>query len=628
LTRIRRALAVLCALAVIWAIVIAVTGGFAVSLHSIRLSSRSPRTAAMLALAAGVAVWVLSTSVERRRAGDQLRLASGRVLRAGPAPLIGLAGIVLVMYQWAAARPLWLDEEMIALNLRDRPIVNLAGLLWLGQSAPFGWLAVQRAAVLSLGTSELALRFVPMLFGIATLVTAVWVGYRWMSRAGAVVLVGLCSWGQWLSFYTVELKHYSADAFWALMLPALATWVIEAGADRSDSATHRAAVWWAAAAIGQWFANGALLVTPACALVLLIVSWRRDGWRAAGAFALFGCGWLASFGLHYLVTMRHTLSSEYLTRYWSFALPPGPAGSSAVLSWLAGQLKPFALKPGGTGLWVMFWVSAACGFALATSRTLGLLMTTVPLSAFAWAALRAVPFYERLSLWVVPALYVGIALFCDSTVRLGREGYLRRSPFRLGLAVVIAFAGCQLCWDIVKRGTEDLRFARPRESNHQLNDRAAVGWLMRQHEPGDVVMTTQTALPAIWWYGRIPISTGDFPGSRQSDGSPIFEVGHQSPGPDCQRNQLGDALKNAHRVLVYLGMRFEPDGFDELLLNSLSEIGVLRALQHFDGIGGVAVMDLRPAFAGDHIPADPSGGSAGAPARLNGCIAVRRAIRW
>ena len=39
---------------------------------------------------------------------------------------------------------MWVDEEMIALNLRDRGWLDLAGPLWLGQTAPLGWLALQR----------------------------------------------------------------------------------------------------------------------------------------------------------------------------------------------------------------------------------------------------------------------------------------------------------------------------------------------------------------------------------------------------------------------------------------------------------------------------------------------------
>ena len=51
---------------------------------------------------------------------------------------IAVAAISIDIYQWRAALPFWVDEEMIALNLRDRSMADLAGPLWLGQSAPFG----------------------------------------------------------------------------------------------------------------------------------------------------------------------------------------------------------------------------------------------------------------------------------------------------------------------------------------------------------------------------------------------------------------------------------------------------------------------------------------------------------
>ena len=68
--------------------------------------------------------------------------------------LTAAIGSVIVLYQWLNARPLWLDEEMIALNLRDRSFPELAGRLWLDQSAPLGWLYLQRLIMLVFGASE------------------------------------------------------------------------------------------------------------------------------------------------------------------------------------------------------------------------------------------------------------------------------------------------------------------------------------------------------------------------------------------------------------------------------------------------------------------------------------------
>ncbi len=87
----------------------------------------------------------------------------------------------------------------------------------------------------TLGTGELAARLVPLLFGIATLAVALWIGRRWMGPAGATALMLLCSISPWFSHYPFEVKHYTSDVFWALLLPALAVWAVEADAVAADA---------------------------------------------------------------------------------------------------------------------------------------------------------------------------------------------------------------------------------------------------------------------------------------------------------------------------------------------------------------------------------------------------------
>ena len=48
---------------------------------------------------------------------------------------------------------MWVDEEMLGLNVRDRSFTALTGPLWLGQAAPLGWLALERASMLTIGLS-------------------------------------------------------------------------------------------------------------------------------------------------------------------------------------------------------------------------------------------------------------------------------------------------------------------------------------------------------------------------------------------------------------------------------------------------------------------------------------------
>ena len=145
---------------------------------------------------------------------------------------------------------------------------------------------------------------------------------------------------------------------------------------------------------------------------------------------------------------------------------------------------------------------------------------------------------------------------------------------------------------------------------------------MGQWQPGDALMTTRLGLPAVWWYGMIPISDEAGAGKVLRDGSPVYEAGLTN---DCPSRQLEDALQNHRRVLLYLGF----DGVsavDYLLLRNLAQLGGMTAHRRFAQLGRAAVIDLRIPASGNIMelnrtttldqvnPAD--------------CVSVRRAERW
>ena len=629
----RRGLLAVAVLALLWAGVITLTGGFRTQVVGVRISSSNARNPLLLALLATGGVLLLSGSARRRILTEDLQwwragaTAAYRVAVAvwpsrwvNPTTIAAAGGATLLLYQWARARPLWLDEEMIALNIRDRSLLELARPLWLDQSAPFGWLATQRIATLAFGFNEASLRFVPVAFGVAAIGAAAWVGRRWMTRTGAVALVLLFSMGQWIFHYSLELKHYSGDVLFGLMLPALVVWAIEA--DGPDHRLRRAGVWWIVAALAQWWAFGALFVTPACAVILCLALWRLDGRRSAVRFAVFGAGWLASFGLHYFMALRFAFESDALREYWSAWMPPLSATAAETVSWFAGRLVPLADRPGGTQFAALFWTTALLGFLLARRRVFSWVFAAVPASACVLAAMRLVPLFERQSLWAVAALYVGIALSVEAGARGVRDAYAQARPLRGAVAAVVLIAGTWLCLDIVQNGWRDSRFARPPDSNHQLDDRTGVRWLVAQQRPGDAVLTTFFALPAVWWYGQVRLSSPSA-GGALPDGSPIFEVSYRTAANACDDGGLDEAMASRRRILVYFGFRFDdvPRGFDELLTQELERIGHVAEFRRFSETTGAAVLEVdpvrEPRATRDADPTDST--------HLTGCLSVRPA---
>lgn len=152
IARVRRALLVLCAIAATWALVVPLTGGFMFRVGAVRISSRNPLNGIIIALVAALAAGVLSVRDWRRAVREDrawlrytgtavlesVRQRSARLRRVGVAQALAIVGAGLIVQQWAIARPLFLDEEMIALNVRDRSVAELMGPLWLAQSAPYG----------------------------------------------------------------------------------------------------------------------------------------------------------------------------------------------------------------------------------------------------------------------------------------------------------------------------------------------------------------------------------------------------------------------------------------------------------------------------------------------------------
>jgi hypothetical protein len=615
-------------------VILVFTGGFVASLGSLRISSRDPQTPLVLAVVGLIAATVISRALgvplvpwaellARLRRSLARRLFHARRLwihaqqlwidarpHVPAAMLIAfvIAAAVLDLHQLFGAAPLWVDEEMIALNFRDRSFSELGGRLWLEQSAPYGWLVVQRAVLLTLGSSEVALRLVPTLFGTATYIAALWIARRWLTWPAGLGLVLMCIFGRALSHYRVEVKHYSGDAFWALLLPALAVWATEGAA--ADDRRRRMVIWWTAAAAGLWLANGALMVVPAGALLILATTLRRDGARAASRQAAWGLVWFTSFVLHYSISLRHTAR---LREYWAPEFPPRAAGWLETLRWFGGRLDRFGPDIVGSDAGVIFWVLVACGLVWSARTALGLVFGGIAVSGFVFAVLRLVPLYDRFSLWMVPALYAGIALVIDRAVRSGREAARERNWMRGGWMVAVACASIVVCAGILQRGAARFHMERP-TSKQGVDDRTAVSWLIGQRQPGDALIATRLGLPALWWYGRISIAGDGGEATRA-----IYEVAYRRQGTGCG---LAAALKDHRRVLVYVGFPDMPKGFDELLFAELDRIGVISAYREEAALSRAAVVDLgapgpdAPAF----VNREPH------PA-IDGCVGIRNAVR-
>ena len=165
----------------------------------------------------------------------------------------------------------------------------------------------------------------------------------------------------------------------------------------------------------------------------------------------------------------------------------------SISRWLISQTDTFTTRL-AIKLTALFWLrSFWLVFSSLSLVYSGYLVAAVTLSLCVLAAMRLVPLYERFAIWVVPSLYLGIALCIDAGIRAGQNAYRQRRHVHTATAVLVTVAVLWLCGNVAAQGWHVIQIARP-DSNHQLDDRMAVEWLLAQHERGDVVLTTRLAL--------------------------------------------------------------------------------------------------------------------------------------
>jgi hypothetical protein len=139
--------------------------------------------------------------------------------------LVALVGVGLRVREYAANRSLWLDEAFFALNIINRGMHGLlTAPLDYNQTAPAGFLFVEKALVDVFDKGEYTLRAFPLVFGVVGVLLYALLSRRVLGPAGAIIAVALFAVAGPLVYYSSELKPYSGDiaATIAISLMALA----------------------------------------------------------------------------------------------------------------------------------------------------------------------------------------------------------------------------------------------------------------------------------------------------------------------------------------------------------------------------------------------------------------------
>jgi 4-amino-4-deoxy-L-arabinose transferase-like glycosyltransferase len=357
-------------------------------------------------------------------------------------------GVLWRAWRYLLCFPLWGDEAMVCLNFLELDYAGLTRQLRYCQVAPLLFLWGERTALRVLGPSELALRLLPFLAGLGSLLLFWRLARAALNPLAVPLAVGFLAVAIWPVSMGTFAKPYSFDLFMAvlLMLPAV-LWL------RRPDQRKWLALLALAAPVAVFGSYPAVFVGGAASLALLPSAWRQGG-KARLLFAAYNLALAGSFLAHYWVVGRgqlHTPANGMTTEagmraYWAdgFPPPPGPALTKWLLEAHTGQMfaYPVGAAGGGSAATVLLFLAGA-GHFWATRRRPLLVLCAAPFAlGLVAAALHRYPYGAscRLSQHVAPA--VCLAAGAGAAALLGRlRSAERRRRWVAGVCGLLVLVG-------------------------------------------------------------------------------------------------------------------------------------------------------------------------------------------
>ena len=329
-------------------------------------------------------------------------------------------GIVLRLILYFHNRSLWLDEVWLALNILQRPLVQLAGLLDYKQMAPVGFLFIEKFLFLTFGDSEYALRAFPLLAGIVSLFLFYGVARQLLTLRGLTIGMGLFAISEHLLRYSSELKQYSSDLAIALVISLLGLTCLE----KESRFVRSLFLFSIVGAILIWFSHPAIFSLAGVGIALTLYYLKTEKWHHLGWLFLPASFWLGSFALNYFTHITWSQNPKMVPG-WSGSsafLPLVPASGEDLISFLKVLLN-MLLNPGGLPFYGLAAFCFMVGWVSAFSeKRFACYMLTLPIFVTLLASgLHKYPFQGRLILFLVPAMMIFIGGGVDRIMTVARS---------------------------------------------------------------------------------------------------------------------------------------------------------------------------------------------------------------
>lgn len=361
-------------------------------------------------------------------------------------------GVLLRLVRYLADFPMWCDEMRLAANLIDLGFDALGRPLRYAQVCPVGFMALETTAVHLFGFSTWALRLVPLVSALASVVLFRYVAGRILSGLPLLLAVGTFAVSWWPVGFAAEVKPYASDLLVSLALLALSLeWVRRPDQPRWLWALAVAAV------VGVPLSLPSVFVIGGACLALAPSVWRS---RRVGAWLAWLVLAVAPASLFAALLPLYKLSHDvqaFMDGYWAGAFPPTD-NLVRLAGWLAeahtGTMfaYPIGYAWGGSLLTSICFVAGARALWLRGRHTL-VALGLVPLGfCFLAATLHRYPYGDqpRTMQFFVPAVCLFAGMGLASFVGRIRSHRARQAVVGAALLVYLGLASASLVLDLVR----------------------------------------------------------------------------------------------------------------------------------------------------------------------------------
>jgi len=416
--------------------------------------------------------------------------------------LVG-AGVLARLVRYFDGRSLWTDEATVALAVIHRSFGRLLQPLASDPVAPVGFLWIEHAAALGFGTGETALRLWPLLAALGSLPIAYVVVREWLGPPTALATLVLMSVSDPLVFYASELKPYSSDVLFGLLVLWPTVRLLSRGWSGSRVLALAAAV-----VVGPWFSLPVVFVCVVAFAVLAERLWRDAAGAARaqrlGALSAVAMLCAASFALHDRVNLGVARGNALRAQEWQAFFAPLPGADPGALRWYGASFLAFFNDPLGLpATAVAAALFAVGGVVLGRSRPRALVLLLGPLALALLASLaggmpfptsarhslaeRHYPYVGRVLLFATPAV---LAVIGAGLARLFER---RERWLRAGAALALAWLLAAPLRALVRNtlSPPQLQSMRP------LVEVLRAGW-----RPGDAIFYQSYSRDALAYYAE------------------------------------------------------------------------------------------------------------------------------